>query len=172
MLLFPWDTKPRWGKVPHFIHDPFPLYLFYPSLTPLVSNPIFQLSAGCCKFVSPDCPCRLLQLPFWKHHRHTLAGFMPLSIFASARQAVFALGGAEPCPSSHGSPHGHAVQKAATVPGGRRCLCPRASGLNHPLFTAEGEGNQSLAKAPPVRAGSVASIGIAAVGVRRCSPLP
>lgn len=41
-----------------------------------------------------------------------------------------------PCPA----------QKAAPVPW---CLCPRASLLNHPLFTATGEEKQSLAEAPP-----------------------
>lgn len=38
------------------------------------------------------------------------------------------------------------AQKAAPVPW---CLCPRASLLNHPLFTATGEEKQSLAEAPP-----------------------
>lgn len=79
-------------------HFPFTLFALLSPL--LLSTQCFQLSTGCCKLVSPNARADFfLQLPFWKHHRHTLAGFVPLSIFAAARQAVIAVGGGtEPCP--------------------------------------------------------------------------
>lgn len=55
-------------------------------------------------------------------------------------------------------------RKQLLFPGGWRCLCPRASRLNHPLFTATGEENQSLAKAPSGGTLFVASIGVAVAG--------
>ncbi|XP_029856079.1 uncharacterized protein LOC115335058 [Aquila chrysaetos chrysaetos] len=55
-------------------------------------------------------------------------------------------------------------RKQLLFPGGWRCLCPQASRLNHPLFTAAGEENQSLAKAPSGGTLFVASIGVAVAG--------
>lgn len=66
--------------------------------------------------------------------------FEPPSIFAGTdRGGGAACGGLGHAPSSHGTPVATVCRKQLLFPGGQRCLCPRASGLNHPLFTGAGE---------------------------------
>lgn len=72
-----------------------------------------------------------------------------------------------PCPTATPG------RKQLLFPSTQRCLCPRASRLNRPSFTATGETNQSLARAPSGRILFVASTGIATRrGMDARTPLP
>lgn len=72
-----------------------------------------------------------------------------------------------PCPMATSG------RKQLLFPSSQRCLCPHASRLNHPLFTATGEENQSLARAPSGKILIVASTGIAVRrGMDALTPLP
>lgn len=134
------------------------LFLLSPLLPPLLISarssssalPISSSLPSAFRAVFTQIPGKLpsavrAQLPFWKGQGHTLVVFKPPSIFASADRGGGAVhgGGLGHAPSSCGTPVATVRRKQLLFPGGQRCLCPRASGLNHPLFTGAGEEKKS-----------------------------
>lgn len=133
-------------------------FSFLPSSHPSCFQP--DLPAQPCLFPAPS-PARFVQFSpkfpvnfpprsepssLFGRGRDTRLWFSSLHLFLPVQTEVVGLctgGGLSRAPSSCGTPVATVRRKQLLFPGGQRCLCPRASGLNHPLFTGAGEEKKS-----------------------------